>query len=381
MRPSPLLWPLPCVFLVSSGYLAGELARQGSDLVPGEQPRRLKISVMEDGIVAEKRHTFALQGAGSCAAQACHNADGLTGFSGREYRIALERDLSADRPRVKDKHAQAYEVLWNGKSIQMLRRWKETAGEVHPEREVLCLRCHVGPAAAQESAFLADGVSCEACHGPAEKWLAAHFRPDWKRLSASERRDLGMWDTRSVASRVQVCLDCHVGSAAAEVNHDLIAAGHPWLHFEALDYHRRWHKHWDTAKDYGAAGAKDFEVNLWEFGQAASAQASLRLLAARARDENRPWAEFAEYDCAACHHPLKAGVVARPTAKAGAPAYNTWYTAELSKALGEQVISPKLERALSELRDLMATWHPNRKEVSARAKVASEELAKGLPRW
>ncbi len=382
MRRSWLLL-LPLVFLVSSGYLAGELARREQGRVLGEQARRLNRSVEETVLanVAEKPSTFAFQGAGSCASQACHNADGLTGFAGREYRIALERDFRAERPRVRDKHAQAFDVLWNDKSVQMLRRWKGTAGPVHPEREALCLRCHVGPAFNQQPAFLADGVSCEACHGPAERWLAAHFRPEWQQLSASERRNEGMWDTRSIAGRVQICLDCHVGGPNAEVNHDLIAAGHPWLHFDVADYHRRWHKHWDTAKDFALVGEKDFERRLGVFGQVASAAASLRLLAERACDEKRPWPEFAELDCAGCHHHLKADAAKSSGVSAGAPPFNTWYIAKLPPAIAGAKQALRLQEALHELRDRMAAWHPDRKAVNARAKAAVEDLESWMRRW
>ena len=339
---------------------------------------------------------FELQGAGSCAAQACHNADALTGGR-REYHIALERDFTGVSPRVKDKHAQAYEVLFDERSHRILRHWKGLAATsaVHPEREALCLRCHVHPGFDRHplrvvdgvTQFrLEDGVSCEACHGPAEHWLAAHFRPGWKALSAQQRAEFGMSDTRSVAGRVQLCMDCHVGRPDAQVDHDLIAAGHPWLRFEFGDYHAKWHKHWEIAKDKDSSvdprARRDFEARAWLVGQVASAQTALDLLASRARDGKRPWPEFAEQDCFACHHDLREPNQRLPRpGKAGMPIWNAWYTAMAPVAVGADGVANELERSLVELRRLMAAWQPPRAPVAAHAEQASAQLERWLTQW
>lgn len=347
---------------------------------------------------------FQLQGAGSCAAMACHNADAVTGFQRREYRISLERDFSGELPRVKDKHAQAFAVLFEERSQRMLRQWKglPAGGAVHPEREALCLRCHVHPGYDPDIApgynrhpvrvaddvpqfRLEDGVSCEACHGPAQRWLAAHFQPGWKELPPERRAEFGMTDTRSVAGRVRVCVDCHVGSKDAEVNHDLIAAGHPWLKFEVSDYHSRWHKHWDVAKDKNPSmsprAKTDFEARLWLVGQVASAKASLELLAERARDTKRPWPEFAEHDCFACHHDLKTTPRRSVGEPLGAPPWNAWHTAMLPSALAMTTDAATMENTLKELGILMTSWRPARTAVAAKADQAIRELDVWLTQW
>jgi Cytochrome c554 and c-prime len=329
---------------------------------------------------------FQFQGAGSCAAQACHNADAVAGFQGREYRIAFERDFSSERPRALDKHAQAYAILFDERSQRIVRNWKNIASNlpVHPEREDRCLRCHVHPEFDQVTSRVVegveqfrreDGVSCETCHGPAERWLATHFRPGWRELSASQRAALGMSDTRSALGRIRLCLPCHVGGPAADVDHDLIAAGHPWLKFEVGDYHSRWHKHWDSAKDKNPSadsrGRPDFEARLWLVGQIASAQAALQLLEARAGDVNRPWPEFAEFDCFACHQDLQAAQP-RPArgGNAGAPTWNAWYTATLPRAL-----------AMPQLRQRNASWNSSRQQAAADAREAILDLQTLLMPW
>jgi hypothetical protein len=152
---------------------------------------------------------------------------------------------------------------------------------------------------------LADGVGCESCHGPAQKWLGPHTT--WKNLGLEEKQrtyaEHGMVWLRGLSTRAQVCTACHVGTATADVNHDLIAAGHPRLTFELTVYQAHMPRHWSEKEE--KARHADFEARAWVIGQAACAQASLELLAARAQPATRPWPEFAESDCFACHHDLR----------------------------------------------------------------------------
>jgi hypothetical protein len=151
------------------------------------------------------------------------------------------------------------------------------------------------------------GVGCESCHGEAKDWLEAHTSPKWKLLTAAAKRARGMtptWDILGYATR---CAGCHVDGAAAEglplrdVNHDLIAAGHPRLQFELTAYLANLPQHWSVATEKKKLAS--FEAEAWVLGQLASARAALELLDYRART-TAPWPEFAEYDCSACHHNL-----------------------------------------------------------------------------
>ena len=38
---------------------------------------------------------------------------------------------------------------------------------------------------------LADGVSCESCHGPAERWLTVHYQAGFKEKSVEEKASTG----------------------------------------------------------------------------------------------------------------------------------------------------------------------------------------------
>lgn len=237
-------------------------------------------------------------GVGGCAAAACHG--GEVGQPRGEYTTWISRDP----------HARAYSVLFAESSLRMARQLAggNAASAVPPHEDRRCIACHAptGPASDRAPQIVGDGVGCEACHGGADTWAAKHHTINWKNLSPAEqsikRKELGMADTRDVLVRAQQCVRCHVGAGDADVTHDLIAAGHPRLSFELGAFHDQLPKHWsgeaERRRDRG------FEAKLWAVGQMTSAAAHFDLLAARA--ERKTGIEFANYDCYACHHELRA---------------------------------------------------------------------------
>ena len=270
-----------------------------------------------------------LVGSASCAAAACHG--GLSGHPivGAEFPIWSARD----------RHSRAYSVLLNGLSKQM----KERLALTQPAHEsAVCLNCH-SPAASSEAVLDRErhplaGVDCESCHGAAEHWLTAHVRKDWQSRPLAEKQRLGYRDLTDVLTRANLCVECHVGGPGRDVNHDLIAAGHPRLFFELSAFHTNLPKHWlreSDAKRHASEGwallpdngkktgdrkqeadskklaGSYFEAKLWAIGQVVTAQRSLELLAQRAANaEAKPtasWPELAEWNCFACHHDLQSG--------------------------------------------------------------------------
>src|SRR5262249_36477726 len=162
----------------------------------------------------------------------------------------------------------------------------------------------------------ADGVGCESCHGPSARWLGPHTTIDWRQESRPVKEGLGLYDTKTLARRAEICAGCHVGDRsrnglpARDVNHDLIAAGHPRLTFELASYLDNVPAHWDEQdENSGPVGpnqrAKDFSIRAWAIGQWASENAALDLTAGRAEVPGAPWPELSEYDCFACHHDLR----------------------------------------------------------------------------
>lgn len=265
-------------------------------------------------------------GTASCTAISCHGNSPKYGLTGSEHTQWLQND----------KHADAYNVLFNEVSVNMAKALKL---ETPAHQAQLCLNCH-GPAAEPPAiaAFnpshqnlVMDGVSCEACHGEASRWLGPHIRADWKAKNVEQKAEYGFRDTKDLWTRAKLCADCHVGAPGRDVNHDLYAAGHPRLSFELSAFHALMPAHWsrdhDRATGAGISPAQrvgkidksPFEAKLWALGQAASAEASIDLLIHRAKTANvanQPaetypagavvgsWPELAETACFACHHNL-----------------------------------------------------------------------------
>ncbi len=364
--------------LVVAALTAGRLSS------PGRAAPRV-ISEFSDG-------RFALSPAGriagraSCSGRACHG--GLEAVAGgvrqNEFTFCLAHD----------KHARAFEVLKGERA----RRMAENLGIASAEKDARCLACHTtpqlaGPLAGPAVDLREDGVGCEACHGPAigeKPWLTEHTLASWKGLSPDAKAEYGMTRLDDLAVQAKTCAGCHVGAPpdpngllpARDLNHDLMAAGHPRLTFELSSFRDNLPPHWRPDLHAGTPG---YEAKVWAVGQAASAEASAALLeyrakAASAPDSKAPWPEFAEAACFACHADLRSSSWRRDTGyyagrRPGSIPYNRWYTA-LLPAL-EAVATGKAaaaDRAVKELADEMEKPHPDPARVEKLAKAAVSQL-------
>jgi hypothetical protein len=274
-------------------------------------------------------------GVASCATVSCH---GGPRAGNREVHTFSATIWSDDDP-----HARAYEVLHSPRSQRMARLLG--IGPAHEARA--CLVCHsvqdrVAPPSRPDvrlpADVLADGVGCSACHGDSSRWQQVHMLPVWKTLSTDARESLGFTDLGTPAARAETCVRCHVGDATHEVNHDLIAAGHPRLFFELAAYQRLWPRHWSPRDK--AESDDDFTARSWAVGQAVALEAVANQLAHRAAKAeaaaaaSKPhrWPEFAEFDCYSCHRSLGpiTGAMREPPLdrpRLGRPSWQPWYTA------------------------------------------------------
>ncbi len=316
----------------------------------------------------------------SCASASCHGG-GRPGEKGSEH-TTWAMDLTREPPAALDPHARAYRVLFNDVSVRIAKLLG--GGPAH--QNALCLKCHAVPGAAEGA--VAEGVGCAGCHGPDEKWLTAHYQPGWKALSNREKAAHGFVPTKNLVSRASACAGCHVGDATREVDHDLIAAGHPRLNFEYARFHYNpgYRKHWSDPTP-----TADFEVRAWAVGQLASLRAALDLLRARAvgatREANpHPWPEFSEGSCYACHQAVARdpypdpktgastlrGAQGEPSRKSGAVPWQPWYTSLAADEKVREVLGlsgPPVE--LTPLREEMEKRYPNPHRV---AQLAGEAV-------
>src|SRR5262249_55514821 len=129
----------------------------------------------------------------------------------------------------------------------------------------------------------------------------------------------------------------------------------------------------------------DYEARAWELGQALSAKAALKLLAARAHGAesgSKPWPEFAEYDCYACHQQLSGQPgnwgrgAAKPGLAVGNPHWNAWYVG-LAPATPAGQADTEVPRRISELAKLMSERLPDPKAVGD----GSDALAGRFEAW
>lgn len=224
-------------------------------------------------------------GPGSCSAVACHGA--VRPGSGRILQTEYSTWIGRDR------HARATEVL----SDPVSQRMAKILGIGAPQQAQKCLACHAldVPANARARTFATEGVSCEACHGPASGWLGYHVT---RAATHDESVKRGMYDTKDVVKRTEKCLTCHLGTAGRSVDHEMIAAGHPDLVFELEAFSAAMPRHWKEG-----TGADPYQpVRTFAVGQLVHLRASLDRLAHRVKGP--VWPEFAELDCFACHHSL-----------------------------------------------------------------------------
>jgi len=225
-------------------------------------------------------------GPGSCAATACHGAI---------RPVAGARILQTEYTTwiAQDRHARATDALSNPVSTRMAK----TLGIGDPAKAPKCLACHSleAPPSAQGRNFANEGVSCEACHGPATGWLGYHVTRDATHEESVKR---GMYDTKDVVKRTEKCLTCHLGTPEKFVDHEMIAGGHPDLVFELEAFSAAMPRHWSEA----AGGDVNAPVRTFAVGQLTHLRASLDRLSRRVKGPI--WPEYAELDCFACHHSL-----------------------------------------------------------------------------
>jgi hypothetical protein len=191
---------------------------------------------------------------------------------------------------VQDKHAKATEVLNNPVSLRIAK----ILGIGRPDTEQKCLTCHAldAPAPQRAKSFAAEGVSCEACHGPASGWLGPHTTRGWTHAQSVAA---GMHDTKDLVARTKKCASCHIGGADQSVDHEMIAAGHPDLVFDLEAFSAAMPRHWRHDDPWQ-------NVRAWSVGQIVQLREGLERLSQRSK--GGVWPEYGELDCFSCHHSL-----------------------------------------------------------------------------
>jgi hypothetical protein len=244
--------------------------------------------------VFAQSHQAKYMGTGSCSSSNCHGSVHpmkRRDILGNEYYTWIKHD----------KHSQAYTNLQKAAG----KRMASLMGLGDPTNEPLCLKCHstyVPDTTMHGDKFdHEDGVSCESCHGAAEKWLESHAI-----LGATHQQNLekGLADTVSLSKRATLCVSCHFGDSDRSVTHDLYGAGHPRLTFELDTYGALEPRHWLVDQDYTTRKASYIPLTAWFAGQTKLAQGVLERLSSPERSKNGLFPELSVFDCYSCHHSL-----------------------------------------------------------------------------
>jgi len=316
-------------------------------------------------------------GPGSCAATSCHGSVKPVAGS-RIYQNEYSTWI------LYDKHSRAYGALTGEVGERMARILKLGSKAEEAQK---CLACHALYTTADQRGRpfeMADGVSCENCHGPASAWLGPHTTKDWPHEKSVA---MGMHDTRNVIHRSEKCLECHLGTKSKFVDHEMIAAGHPDLYFELDSFSAVMPRHWkiprESAPGKADEGAAWLGVRDWGTGQAVQLRAEMDRLIWRARNERYDkkdvWPEYSELSCFACHHSLgpakdswrqEHGYEGR---RAGDPAWNASRYV-VFRLLAKQIDSgngQELDKHLLTVSNEMSKLNPDRGVVASAASAAA----------
>lgn len=285
------------------------------------------------GLSAASASTARLASSG-CSASACHG-DPMTDQI-RDWRSA------ATTWSLVDPHRRGFAVLYAPRSVEIydnLQRAEQDAASTSsgraskgtPDAAVVaavegpdpaayarfladrCIGCHATSQQPEASSESLAGVTCGSCHpSDSAEWTAGHYLSTFQ--SKSTVGDL------SPVVRGDLCSSCHLGPKRAsgrefDVNHDLIAAGHPRMAFELDSLLANYPKHWDeravASKRQAASGARFQHLDQWHAGQVAAARRTLDQLEHRAATASPDFAQFA---CGDCHHALSPPTGPRPRA-------------------------------------------------------------------
>ena len=199
-----------------------------------------------------------------------------------------------------DKHARAYKVLFNEQSARIARN----LGLGDASEAKVCLDCHAHnvPKAQRGERFkFDDGVTCEACHGPSERWLPKHVEDGAKHAGNLEA---GLFPTDDPSERARLCLSCHFGNADRFVTHRMMGAGHPRLSFELETFTAAEPAHFKIDSDWEKRKRLWDGVKVWAIGQALAVSEMMDLLTDPKRGPDGFFPELVLFDCHACHHPM-----------------------------------------------------------------------------
>jgi hypothetical protein len=326
-------------------------------------------AVYQSPVASLVRLGFKFEGAKTCAAAECHG--------GTQEKPGKGLD-SYTKWSGKDPHNKSFETLGNDASKKI------AAGLSIPDATASdrCLGCHSvnAPANLQGAKFsLAEGNSCNSCHGPSEKWREPHAKEGW---TNAQRKELGthealltkwgLYDTKPLVYRAERCTSCHLA-----IEPDMIKAGHPQPIFE-LDYFSNPQvyedRHWRDPDE------KYFGAKQWAAGQVVSTRDAMKQLATRASGTADNEAIKSAYDQAMGHLTVFKDLVSASGISAG-DVVAQGENLKKAMAAGDKAQIAAAAKAISDAAakslDAVASYQPDKaSDVKIMDAIAGEAMAK-----
>lgn len=200
-----------------------------------------------------------------------------------------------------DRHTQTYNVLFNDTS----KRIAKNMGLKKPAHETKeCVDCHAhnpSPSLSGERFVRSEGVGCEGCHGPAERWIKSHTLDG---TTHAENIKNGLYPTDNPVAQAKLCLSCHFGDQNRFVNHRMMGAGHPRVSFELETFTAIQPSHFKIDDDWHKRKGDYNPIKIWAVGQVVATQHTLNSFADPKQGYDGVFPELVLFDCHACHHPM-----------------------------------------------------------------------------
>jgi len=200
-----------------------------------------------------------------------------------------------------DPHVRAYHTLLTDQSKRIAEKLGLKQG-AHNAKE--CLDCHAHNPAQKlrgERFDITDGVNCEGCHGPAEKWIKSHTVEG---TTHAQNVKNGLFPTSNPREQARMCLSCHQGSESKPMTHRIMGAGHPRISFELDTFNSIVPAHWRVDDDYRKRKGTPDGIKIWALGQGVAVEELLTHLLDPKRGRDGLFPELVLFDCHACHHPM-----------------------------------------------------------------------------
>lgn len=206
-----------------------------------------------------------------------------------------------------DKHARAYQVLLEPRS----QRIAKNLGLKNAHEAKECLDCHADNVPEKQRGpqfVLADGVGCEACHGPGSApWMGLHIGGSSHEVNVQN----GLVPLEDPVVRANMCLDCHLGNSNQFATHRIMGAGHPRISFEVDSFTDFQPAHYVIDDDYRKRKKVVDGVKTWAIGQALMVERRMNLMLDSKYGGDGLFPELAFFDCHSCHHPMSEALPAK----------------------------------------------------------------------